>query len=62
MKELCFLIHNLSLSTPDYDRHCRRRTVDILVESWARGRYIIYDYREQHIRFSLPAKCRRLKN
>lgn len=62
MRDLCFLIHNLSRLAPDYDRCCHRRAVDILVESWAREKYIMYDYHERHIRFCSPAESPRLKN
>ncbi len=46
MNELHFLIHNLSDLAPNHDRRPHCRVVDILVENWAGGQYITYNYRE----------------
>ena len=49
MNELHFLIHNLSDLAPNHDRRPHCRVVDLLVENWAGGQYITYNYRE-HIK------------
>ena len=50
MNELHFLIHNLSDLAPNHDRRPHCRVVDILVENWAGGQYITYNYREHIMR------------
>lgn len=62
MNELHFLIHNLSDLAPDHDRRPHCRVVDILVENWAGGQYITYNYREHIMRIRHRQKTVVVKN
>lgn len=47
MKELYFLIHNLSKLAPAFDYRGHQRVIDIIVEKWRQEQFITYDYHEQ---------------
>lgn len=49
MNDLHFLIHNLAELTPDYDRKCHRRIIDLMVDHWSDKRYITCNYIEKKI-------------
>lgn len=62
MNELHFLIHNLSDLAPNHDRRPHCRVVDILVENWAGGQYITYNYREHIMRIRHRPETAVIKN